>query len=163
MELVIYGDKILESPADDIIDFSAKAEVISDMFDVMYEHKGVGLAAPQVGLAWRLFVYDDRSGFKGYMFNPFIRRGTSQTLLNEGCLSFPGLYLHNVRRSKKIIVKGVDVQGKGICHRVSGLAAQIIQHEVDHLDGMLFVDRSTGTNQSQKIFEDWKQSLDFTN
>jgi peptide deformylase len=157
MSLRLYGDKGLETPTVDVTEFFKVQSIIDYMFQAMIENDGVGLAAPQVGLRLRLFVFDDRSGFRGHMINPYIIKSNKKLLLHEGCLSFPGLYLDDIRRSKSAIVNGLDVNGRFLSYTVDGFAAQIMQHEVDHLDGRLFIDRSVG--QSSKLIEDWKRSL----
>lgn len=157
MELCAYGSKVLETPASDITDFSDKKNLVVDMIDIMHEKNGVGLAAPQVGVSIRLFVFDDQAGFAGHIFNPFLMGGARKELLHEGCLSLPGLYLNDVRRSTKAIVSGLDLRGKPISYNVSGFAAQIMQHEVDHLDGILFIERAIGSLQ---LINDWKSSLE---
>lgn len=157
MNLCFYGNPVLETPSLDVSNFAQLDKVIDHMFDVMYKHDGVGLAAPQIGLPLRLFVFDDRNGFRGHVINPFIMKGTKKTLLHEGCLSLPGLYLDDIRRSTNAIVNGLDVNGRFLTYTTDGFAAQIMQHEVDHLDGTLFIERSAGL--SDKLIEDWKRSL----
>lgn len=156
VELCRYGTPVLETPAFDVNDFSDKRGIIDQMFTIMYENGGVGLAAPQVGLPFRLFVWDDGQGSKGHVFNPFLMKGASRVVVHEGCLSLPGLYLDDISRSKKVVLTGLDVDGKPVSVSASGLTAQILQHEVDHLDGLLFLSRSRGTTHALRLIEDWK-------
>ena len=115
-------------------------KLIADMFDTMRDAPGVGLAAPQVGVVERIFVweFEDRSGA---FINPKILSRSSETEDDEeGCLSLPGI-VYEVRRSSEVTIEGLDAGGNPITMKVSGLLARIFQHEVDHLDGVLFVDR----------------------
>lgn len=157
MKLCAHDNEILRKTADDVVDLSDKKELVEQMTDFMHENNGVGLAAPQVGLSIRLFVFDDQSGFSGHILNPFIIKSARKVLLHEGCLSLPGLYLNDVRRSRKVTVNGLNVNGRRVSYDVSGFQAQIMQHEIDHLEGILFIDHSTG---SKALVEEWESSLE---
>lgn len=157
MNFCTYGNQILEASSREVKSLAGKRELIDRMFYVMEVKDGVGLAAPQVGLPIRLFVYDDRAGFRGHIINPFVINGTKKELLHEGCLSLPGLFLDDIRRSKSAIVNGLDVDGNFVSHSVNGFAAQIMQHEMDHLNGILFIERAT--DQSSRLIEDWKETF----
>jgi len=120
-------------------------KIIAEMLDLMYRDKGIGLAANQVDLPYRLFVMNTESDPKAkdreFVFiNPVIskRRGTVEN--EEGCLSFPDIYAP-VKRSEKIVLSAYDLSGKEVCFEFNGLFARAAQHEADHLDGVLFVDR----------------------
>src|SRR5437667_5377860 len=115
-------------------------KLIDDMFETMHAANGVGLAAPQIAQSIRLFVaeYEDR---KVALFNPEIIKAEGEELGSEGCLSIPGYVGENIRRATKIIVKAQDVRGKPVKIIAEGWFARILQHEIDHLDGILFVDR----------------------
>jgi peptide deformylase len=122
-------------------------KLIDDMFDTMRAAPGVGLAAPQVGESVRLFVAEwpedeeDPESLKPYVIvNPIIVRARGEEEGEEGCLSVPG-YVGDVRRATDIVIKGKDRHGKKIRMRASGWLARVFQHEVDHLDGVLFIDR----------------------
>jgi peptide deformylase len=110
------------------------------MFETMHAANGVGLAAPQIAQSIRLFVaeYEDR---KVALFNPEITKAEGEELGSEGCLSIPGYIGENIRRATKIVVKAQDVHGKPVKIVAEGWFARILQHEIDHLDGILFVDR----------------------
>lgn len=119
------------------------------MIDLMYEHRGVGLAATQVNLPLRLFVWDPMgqrdSGRATVYLNPTITRPRSNEEAEEGCLSIPGINA-NVVRAKTIHMHAFDIQGREIDADFSGFEARILQHETDHLDGVLFIDRLSPEN-----------------
>lgn len=119
-------------------------QVVTRMFELMYEHRGVGLAATQVDLPIRLFVMNS-SGHRGegkerVLINPVISRPRSNEEQEEGCLSLPNVNA-NVIRAKTIRVNAFDLNGQELNEDFSGFEARIIQHETDHLNGMLFIDR----------------------
>ena len=113
--------------------------LIDDMFDTMHEADGLGLAAPQVGVPLRLVVIE-YEGDRHVLFNPEITRQRGEVTDEEGCLSLPR-WFGPVTRSEQVTVKGRDYAGKAIRVKLEGLPARAVQHEVDHLDGTLFVDR----------------------
>ena len=118
--------------------------MIDLMFQIMYEHRGVGLAANQVNLPLRLFVANPSgekdSGQELVFLNPVIQKATGTIEAEEGCLSLPG-FNGVVKRNKAVQVNAYSIDGKEINLKVEGFLARIIQHEVDHLDGVLFIDR----------------------
>ncbi len=119
--------------------------MVAQMFELMYEHEGVGLAANQVDLPYRVFVTNpsgdrDNSEAEQVFINPVLRAGKGQTEAEEGCLSIPGV-LGPVVRQEKITVEAYDLTGEAFCGEMEGLFARVVQHEVDHLDGKLFIDR----------------------
>ena len=115
-------------------------KLVDDMFEMMHDANGVGLAAPQIAMSIRVFVaeYEDR---KVALFNPEIVKVEGEALGTEGCLSIPGYAGDNIRRALKVVVKGQDVHGKSIRINAEGWFARILQHEIDHLNGVLFIDR----------------------
>ena len=143
-----YGDSTLHAIAANVDELTPDIErLIDDMVEMMYAAPGVGLAAPQVGVALRIFVVDVSVGRdpKGLivMINPeFVARDGVQ-LEEEGCLSVPGFNATVVRPSRAVI-KGRDRNWEERTHEGTGLLARAFQHEMDHLDGMLFVDRLRG-------------------
>jgi peptide deformylase len=145
--LVFYGDPILRQKAKKIHRFDASLpQLVQDMFETMYAHDGVGLAAPQIALSLRLFVVEctDRETGKRYkvaMANPEIIKAEGEQWGVDGCLSIPGYYGVNVRRAAHIVVKGQDIRGKPMRISAKGLFAWALQHEIDHLDGILYLDR----------------------
>src|SRR5260370_12170313 len=143
-----YGDQALHEPAQAVDAFTPEVDrLIGDMIETMYAAPGIGLAAPQVGAALRIFVVDlslgrDPSGLI-VMVNPeFVERDGVQ-LEDEGCLSVPG-FNATVVRPARAVVKGLDREGTEAQIEATGLLARALQHEMDHLDGMLFVDRLRG-------------------
>ena len=115
--------------------------LIEEMKIVMREAHGLGLAAPQVGASTRIIVYDSGDGMR-VLVNPIIvSRSGEQDEPAEGCLSIPGLQ-GTVKRANEIRVKGFDEKGKPVTRRATELEARVIQHEIDHLDGILFIDRA---------------------
>jgi peptide deformylase len=120
-------------------------KIIDEMIELMYEHEGVGLAANQVDLPYRLFVANekgdpDATEFEQVFINPVLSGGHGQEEDEEGCLSIPGIRAPVVRNTK-IKIQAYDLAGNEISREVNGLMARIVQHETDHLDGTLFIDR----------------------
>ena len=124
--------------------------MIQEMFSIMYQHRGVGLAANQVNLPLRLFVANptgEKDSGEEYVFlNPVIRRATGSVDSDEGCLSLPGLNAP-IKRNKMVVVNAYSIDGKEIDIQVEGFLARIIQHEIDHLDGVLFIDRMSDASR----------------
>ena len=126
-------------------------KMVAEMFDLMYEHRGVGLAANQVDLPYRLFVMNAKGDpaikDEEYVFlNPVLSKHKGMVEEEEGCLSLPGLYAP-VRRPEKVTISGYDMSGQAIEIDAEGLLARIVQHETDHLDGVMFIDRLSPTNR----------------
>jgi peptide deformylase len=119
-------------------------KLIREMFDLMYQEKGVGLAANQVGLPYRMFVVNtegDPAKGKEYVFlNPVISKRHGNAEAEEGCLSFPEIFAP-VKRSEKITVAAYDLDGEEVSYELGGFFARAVQHEYDHLDGVMFIDR----------------------
>jgi peptide deformylase len=120
-------------------------KIVAEMIDLMYEHEGVGLAANQVDLPYRLFVANEKGDpdareFEQVFINPVLSAGRGQEEDEEGCLSIPGIRAPVVRNGK-IKIQAFDLAGNEIVGELSGLMARIAQHETDHLDGTLFIDR----------------------
>ena len=113
-------------------------ELVEHMEQIMRAANGVGLAAPQLGILQRVFVYDAGDGFQA-IINPKILQRKGAQIGIEGCLSLPGLQ-GEVERANEVVVKGIDQYGKPVRIRGEGLTARVIQHENDHLDGILFID-----------------------
>jgi peptide deformylase len=114
--------------------------IIADMTETMWHQVGIGLAAPQVGLPYRVLVMDDGKGGAQALINPEIESRSGTIREEEGCLSLPGVF-GVIERSKTVTVKAMDAEGKPVSLEVTGLKARIVQHELDHLDGVLFIDR----------------------
>lgn len=114
--------------------------LIAEMMDIMHEANGVGLAAPQVGILQKFFVYDDGEA-SGALINPKIISSDGEQIGAEGCLSLPGIQ-GEVRRANEVVVTGTDERGKQVKIKAQGLLARCFQHEIDHLYGTLFIDRA---------------------
>ncbi len=137
----LYGDPVLRQVATPVREITAEIKrIIADMTETMWHQVGIGLAAPQVGLPHRILVMDDGNGGAQALINPVIDSRTGTIREEEGCLSLPGVF-GVVERSKTITVRAMDADGKPISLEATGLKARIIQHELDHLDGVLFIDR----------------------
>lgn len=133
------GDPVLKERARDITDIDGKlVKLVDDMFDVMYDAPGIGLAAPQVGVQKRLFVYDHRDE-PGVLINPVIKESDEEWHWNEGCLSIPGIYFEIVR-PKRILISGIDLDGNEVTIEADELQSRLFQHELDHLDGTLMTE-----------------------
>lgn len=151
LPIYVYGTDVLREETKDInADYPGLKKLIADMFETMYASNGVGLAAPQIGKAIRLFVidadplkddYPDSAGFKKVFINPVITEHSSELCtMQEGCLSVPGLS-ENVERPKQITIKYVDEDFQEHVESYSGFNARVVQHEYDHLEQTLFTDR----------------------
>jgi peptide deformylase len=137
-----FGDPILRRRADSVPDITdAIRTTIRDMIDTMYAEVGIGLAAPQVGVSLRLMIVDEEKG-RGprALVNPEIVDRGGRVVTEEGCLSIPGIFAR-VERSEWLRLKAHDEHGDPVSLEARGLLARIVQHEVDHLDGVLFIDR----------------------
>lgn len=135
------GDPVLRTPSNPVVEFDTKlAKLCDDMLETMYDAPGVGLAGPQVGLSMQLFVFDDGEHGPTFVANPELLDAEGEVTEEEGCLSIPGPY-HPTVRFRKIRLRGLDVRGGEIDLVGEGLAARIFQHESDHLQGMLYIDR----------------------
>ena len=143
--IVKYGNPVLRQVARPVTRINSETQRLVDhMKETMKQANGLGLAAPQVGASTRIIVYDalDKKGIRT-LINPIIlSMQGEQWEPEEGCLSIPGL-VGKVKRAMDIKVKGYDERNRPIVRRASGLEARVIQHEVDHLDGVLFIDRAT--------------------
>jgi peptide deformylase len=135
------GDPVLREPARPVTDFGPSLRnLFEDMVETMVAAPGVGLAAPQVGLSLRLFVFDDGETGPMFVANPELSEATGELREDEGCLSIPGPY-HPTPRAARIRCRGQDLDGRPFDVVGEGLLARIVQHETDHLDGMLYIDR----------------------
>jgi peptide deformylase len=153
--IVKFGAAGLQQPAAPVTQFDADvARLIDDMVDTMYAAPGVGLAAPQVGVPLRVCVIDLSVGKRGgellALVNPeFVERDGMQ-LEEEGCLSLPG-FTASVARPRRAVVRALDREGKERLITGEGLLARALQHELDHLDGTLFLDRLRGLKRDLMV------------
>jgi len=150
--VVHYGNPILKKKCKPVTDFSDLAGLINDLFDTMYEENGIGLAANQIDVDLQLFVVDisdiDEEGESIHVFaNAEIIESEGESWMNEGCLSVPDVRL-DVKRPNKIILKYQDRNGKKFTNEFDELLARVIQHEVDHLNGNLIINK---VSKAEKI------------
>lgn len=145
LEIKKYPEKILKEKTTNVEDLDARTQhLIDDMIETMHFARGLGLAANQVGVSKRLCVIDlslkeDKGPFI-VLVNPIIVEKEGMIDAEEGCLSIPG-YLTSIKRAEKVLVKGINREGKDIEIEGTGFLARALQHEVDHLDGLLLIDR----------------------
>lgn len=151
LPMYIFGQPVLRKEADEIEeDFPNLKELIENMYETLRRSDGVGLAAPQVGLSKRLFIVDldclseDHPEYKGYFktfINPeIVEFGTEMSSYEEGCLSLPGIH-ENVKRPSRVLLNYLDEEFNEHEEWFDGFPARVIQHEYDHLEGKLFIDR----------------------
>ncbi len=145
LQLRYYGDPVLHRKADPVesVDPGTR-RLIEAMFDCMYRERGIGLAAPQVGISRRIFVVDvegeDGGRTKLALVNPEMKEKRGSVVAEEGCLSIPGIH-EDVRRHAEVVFEGLNEAGARVRVPAQGLLARALQHELDHLDGILFIDR----------------------
>jgi peptide deformylase len=166
MQIVPYPHPALRWKSRDItrIDDTLR-NVVARMFELMYESKGIGLAANQVGLPLRLFVVNvsgdpEKKDEEVVFINPVIRNRSGNAVGEEGCLSLPGLYA-DVARPETITVEAFDLDGQPFRIKTDDLPARVIQHETDHLDGVLFIDRIDETSLAQFVtkLNEWNSNF----
>lgn len=135
----VFGDPVLRKVAEEITDVDGKlVKLVDDMLQTMYAEPGIGLAAPQVGVQRRLFVYDVGDGPEAIV-NPVISESSGEWVYDEGCLSVPGLFWEIVR-PKEIHLTGHDLDGNEVSIEADELLSRLFQHELDHLDGVMLID-----------------------
>ena len=136
----LFGDPVLRTPAAPVVDFDRELrQLVKDLTDTMMDAPGAGLAAPQIGVGLRVFTYWI-DGELGHLINPDLDLSTEMQEGEEGCLSFPGLRLETPR-ALRTVAKGFNQFGEPVLIEGSDLMARCLQHETDHLDGILFIDR----------------------
>ena len=138
----IVGDPVLRQRANEVTDIDGKlAAIVDGMTGALYEANGLAVAAPQVGVLKRVFVYDMHEG-EGpkVIVNPVIAESGGEWSYEEGCLSVPGLWWEIVR-PKEVHVTGIDLDGNDVSFDADEVFARMLQHEIDHLDGVLLLDR----------------------
>jgi peptide deformylase len=139
-EIRVIGDPVLRQRAREITDVDGKlARLADDMLTTMYDAPGLGLAGPQVGVQKRIFVYDVGEGPQ-VVINPEIREARGEWAFEEGCLSIPGLAFELVRPAEVHLV-GYDLHGNELSIEADDITARCFQHELDHLDGVLYLER----------------------
>ena len=148
----LFGDPILASRADEVDDFDKEIrKLVTDLTDTMLDAPGAGLAAPQIGVSLRVFTWaiDDEVG---HLINPVLTLGTEEQDGDEGCLSIPGL-TYNCKRAFHVVANGFTMHGEPVEIVGEELLARIFQHETDHLNGILFVDRLDKEMRKKALFD----------
>jgi peptide deformylase len=152
----VVGDPVLRTPAAEVTDIDGRlVKLAHDMLDTMYEAPGLGLAAPQVGVGKRMFVFDlDPDGRTGpsVLVNPRIVESDGEWTYEEGCLSIPGLSFEIVR-PKVVHLVGLDLDGDEVSIEADELTARLFQHELDHLDGVLMTERMDPDTKKRALTE----------
>ncbi len=155
----IFGDPVLRTPAVEVVDFDKELhKLVADLTDTMQDAPGVGLAAPQLGVSLRVFTYwvDDELG---HVVNPTLKLSEETEMGEEGCLSLPDLSF-DTPRSCSVVAKGFNMYGEPIELAGSDLMARCIQHETDHLDGIIFIDR-LGPDERKEAMKEIRASVWF--
>jgi peptide deformylase len=147
----LFGDPVLRTPAEPVVDFDRELRMlIQDLTETMQEQSGAGLAAPQLGVGLRVFAFDV-DDVVGHLVNPVLDFPDEQEQDGpEGCLSVPGLYFDTKRRLN-VVAKGFNGHGDPVQVVGAGLMARCIQHETDHLDGVLFLDRLDAARRKEAM------------
>jgi peptide deformylase len=136
----LFGDPVLRTPAAPVTTFDKELrQLVTDLTDTMLGAPGVGLAAPQIGVSLRVFTYNVDDAV-GHLINPQLELSAECQDGEEGCLSLPGLSF-DTRRAMSVVAHGLDMHGEPVVLEGSQLLARCVQHETDHLDGILFIDR----------------------
>ncbi len=139
-DIRLFGDPVLRTPAAEVVDFDKELRVlVEDLQDTMLDAPGAGLAAPQIGVGLRVFTYWV-DGIVGHLVNPVLALSDEEQEGPEGCLSIPGVTVET-RRALSVVAKGQNMHGEPVVLEGTELLARAVQHETDHLDGILFVDR----------------------
>ncbi|MDX1648135.1 MAG: peptide deformylase [Longimicrobiales bacterium] len=161
-EIVLLGDPVLRQEADDVTVFDERLRhVVRDMFETMYDAEGIGLAAPQIGLSQRIIVVDLRvqegeEPRSVAVVNPVVAwESEEEDKQTEGCLSIPGLE-EVVKRPMSVRVEGQDPEGTDIVVEADGLFARALQHEIDHVNGILFLDRVSPLKRKM-LLKKWRK------
>ena len=162
LDIQLLGARVLRRRADPVEEITDETRrLVSDMLDTMYDAEGIGLAAPQVGVSRRILVVDvtneDESRHVHALVNPVVAESSSATdKATEGCLSIPGIE-ETVSRPARVTVEALSVDGEPVRIEADGLLARALQHEVDHLDGVLFIDRLSPLKRSI-VLRKWRKS-----
>jgi peptide deformylase len=136
----LFGDPVLRTPAEPVTDFDAELRnLVRDLTETMLDAPGIGLAAPQIGVGLRVFTYHV-DGEPGHLANPVLVLDGEEEADDEGCLSLPGLHFPTPR-APRVVATGFNMYGDPVTIEGSELFARAVQHETDHLDGILFIDR----------------------
>ena len=152
-EIRTFGDPVLVTRAAEVADINGKVvRMVDEMFETLYDSdSGIGLAAPQVGIQRQIFVWDMDDDPR-VIINPKIVESEGEWVYDEGCLSIPGLFVE-MTRPKKVLMRGVDLDGNEIEIEADELEARLFQHELDHLNGVLMFDRMQPEQRKEALAE----------
>lgn len=159
MEITIYGNPVLAQKAEPVDEITPDLlHLLDEMVPIMTSHHGVGIAAPQIGISKRFFVMNPDGHVKKVLNPTILAYGSACCEMEEGCLSIPGIH-SKVRRPRRITVRYTDETGTEIEEELKDFPARVFQHEYDHLDGILFVDRLSPLSRKlvQRRLDDLKQ------
>lgn len=146
----LFGDPVLVTPAEPVATFDKELRtLVRDLTETMLDAPGAGLAAPQIGVSLRVFTYDV-DGVVGHLINPDLSLSEEEQEGDEGCLSLPGLAF-NTKRAMSVVARGVNMYGDEVTIEGSELLARCVQHETDHLDGVLFIDRLDAATRKEAM------------
>jgi peptide deformylase len=147
-----FGDPVLITPATEVVDFDKELRLlVKDLTETMLAAPGAGLAAPQIGVGLRVFVWDV-DGELGHLINPSLDLSEEIQEGDEGCLSFPDM-VYPTPRALRAVAKGFNMHGDPVVVEGTELLARALQHETDHLDGILFIDRLSGEDRKLAMKE----------
>lgn len=160
LRVLYYPDPVLRRKAEPITEITDEVrDVARRMIELMHEHRGVGLAAPQIGIPWRLFVANPTAevGQDEVFINPKLTLGEQIDVREEGCLSLPGIHA-DIRRPVQATVEAVNLEGEPIRLESDELPARVWQHETDHLNGVLIIDKMSETDRAanKRVLRDLK-------
>jgi peptide deformylase len=151
-EIRLFGDPVLTTPASPVVDFDKEIRVlVKDLTDTMLDAPGAGLAAPQIGVPLRVFVWDVDEAL-GHLINPVLDLSEEMQDGEEGCLSFPELR-YETPRAMRAVAKGFNMYGEPVVVEGTEFLARALQHETDHLNGILFIDKLSAENRKLAMKE----------
>lgn len=155
-----FGDPVLREESREVREFGPELEkLVRHMFEVMDREEGIGLAAPQIGVQRKVMVWRDPQSEEGYaLVNPRIVERTGEITAQEACLSVPG-HSMDVTRADRVAVEALDLRGEPVRLEATGLLARIMQHEIDHLEGRLILDR-TSPDERRRVLKEMRDRLD---
>jgi peptide deformylase len=157
----LFGDPVLKQESKEIAERGPELDRLAKlMFEVMDREGGIGLAAPQIGIQRKIMVWRHPDTEQGYvLLNPrIVERSQETETANEGCLSLPG-HSMEVERAERVVVEAVDLKGEPVTIEATGLLARIMQHEIDHLEGHLILDR-TSPDERRRVLKDLRDQME---
>ncbi|HKZ29607.1 MAG TPA: peptide deformylase [Acidimicrobiia bacterium] len=155
-----FGDPVLRARAEPVVEIDESIHrLVADMLETMYDAPGVGLAAPQIGVSKQVVVFDAGES-PGVLINPELVESEGEWSFEEGCLSLPG-HFWPITRPGFVRVRGLDLDGREVEYAGDELLGRVLQHEVDHLDGLLLIERLDGKLRKQALRELRREALGF--